>query len=363
MAQIIQDKNNPNIWREGGITIIKIPDWGEDAEIRLNFDLGEKGIQLANHDHTDKRNRFPNNIGTVDANMQNVTLSQWERVTESGFKTKSEAQRIETEKLLDKMLNHPLPSETKLQHEFNALIVKTYALNQDASGKPVPIDVGTSEMLVPSVFGGALLEKTNGQPALGVNLKSMNEARYIDRHHHLHNAEPVDILRHELFHYIDKVSQGKVNGTDKPSEMRAVWYVNQFREARNEEPRAAYETVVNGGKSAEEIEVSEKFYGKEIPYGKLPALDDLRRYPPVIQNNHNAQKLSLQSLTEKPLLPGLAGLATASQLFLNTQSELSPEEQASIQSIVMTKLRQHQSTGEDIAMKLIDSNVDTQKAL
>lgn len=360
----VRDKKNPNIWREGDITIIKIPELGDRVEMRFNFNLGS-GIELNAKLSTEERHQkhkteqlFSSKEGIPSGGV----ITAWERVVDAKFKTLNENDKAETEKLIDKMLNHPSPSEKRLQHEFNESIVKTYINNKDSSGKPIPLDVGHSEALTASEFGGALLEKKGGQPALGINLESMKQAKYvyIDQANGLeinknHAASPVDIFRHEFFHYIDTHMQAKSNGPDsgKDGEPRAVWYVNQFQAARGEPKRASYE-VTSDEKLLPKILETLGVLGDKMPRGDAPSLNNLRNYTSG-ESRDKEQKNQPQSSADKQFLPGLAGFAIASEIFLKEKSGLLPENQARIQSIVEGRLVAYNADGKDIALVINDS--------
>ncbi len=370
MADAIQDKNNPNIWRDGDITIIKIPGLGENAEMRFNFPTlkPEQRIELAGHVSPEDMTKA--NKAEVRALVgDNIKGPKpiIEVVQQNGFKA-LEGDRAETEKLLEEMFNHPKPAEKSLQHDFNQLIVNTYTNNKDASGKPVPLDVGKSNELTATEFGGALLEKKNGQPALGINLESMKKAEYIyidnvngKNVNKNHAASIVDIFRHELFHYVDTHMQGKANGATEEldGEARSVWYVNQFQAARGEPKRASY-AVTNAPETLPSKFILPELLVEKMPKGDAPALNNLRAYTPI-KSEDKEQKVQPQpqpqpqSSNDTQLLPGLASFATVSKLFLSARSELSPADQERVQSYVDSELVQRNAVGKDIAIAIYDS--------
>ncbi len=211
---IERDKANPNI------TIV------HTAQGEIRFDFGTEGK-------------------TIDVNIQGIP--KLDAFKEDG--------RKELEALMDKTFNPSTDSTQKLkdlQAKFNETIIATQ------NGKP--LEVGTSEKLTSfDTGGGGLTRKVDasGMPvqdvALGINLAEVVKTPYRDNMGRDHKMKPEDILRHELFHYVDKASdpnQG-AKGKDDPAsdlmfkERRAVWYVHQFTLAEDP-PRAqriSYKTL------------------------------------------------------------------------------------------------------------------------
>ncbi|NOS94995.1 MAG: hypothetical protein HOP26_01055 [Methylotenera sp.] len=371
MADAIQDKNNPNIWREGDITIIKIPELGEKAEMRFRFP--EAHIELAGHispediakaNKAESRRSVSDSIDTPKSILDKMKLNG---LTSVG------SDRAETETILEEMFNHPKASEAKLQHDLNQLIVDTYNQNKDASGKPIPIDIGKSNDLTKDQLGGALQEKSNGQAALAINLEAMKKSEYIyvdtengrDVNKN-HPASIVDIFRHELFHYVDTHMQGKDNGPkeEKDGEARAVWYVNQFQSARGEPKRASY-AVSDNPENVGQNHILPELVGEKMPQGDAPSHGNLRVYKPIategkehkpeqpLQSKPQSQN---QSSSDTQLLPGLAGFATASELFLSERSGLSPANQKDVKAYVDSLLAKHNTTGKDIVVSISDTS-------
>lgn len=166
-----------------------------------------------------------------------------------------EGGRKELEALMDKTFNPPADSTHKLkalQEKFNGTIIATQ------NGKA--LDVATSEKLTSfDTGGGGLTRKVDakGMPiedvVLGINLAEVVKTPYRDNMGRDHKMNAEDILRHEMFHYVDKASDPKIASKDKNDptsdllfkERRAVWYVNQFQVAE-EPPRAqriSYKTL------------------------------------------------------------------------------------------------------------------------
>lgn len=190
---IIHDSQNTNI------TIIRT----SQGDIAFNFGIPESGMDVENH-QIEKLYPF------------------------------TATERRETEILLNNVLN-PAKDSPKalqdLQSKFNETLVsaaKTY-------GKP--LDMGTSPLLVGELGGGAMTHR-KGQDqsvALGLNLQEIVKAKFLGPDNKLHNMTPSEILRHELFHFVD------VNVNDLTlKETRAVWFVNQFQEAEGRPKRTTY---------------------------------------------------------------------------------------------------------------------------
>lgn len=370
MADVIQDKNNPNIWREGDITIIKIPELGEKAEMRFRFP--EAHIELAGHmspEDIAKANKAESRESVADSVKPPKLII--DVVKQNGFSSVG-SDRAETEKILEEMFNHSKALETKLQHDLNQLIVDTYHQNKDASGKSIPIDIGKSNDLTKDQLGGALLEKNNGQAALGINLEAMKKSEYIyvdtengRNVNKNHPASVVDIFRHELFHYVDTHMQGKDNGAkeEKDGEARAVWYVNQFQSARGEPKRASY-AVSDSPENVGQNYILPELVGEKMPLGDAPSHGNLRVYKPIATEGKEHQpeqplqskpQSQNQSSSETNLLPGLAGFARGADLFLSERSGLSPENQTGVKAYVDSLLAKQNSTGKDIVVSISDT--------
>lgn len=182
-------------------TIIRTP----QGDIRFNFGLPSIGVHIENED-----------IGQL------VPFSP--------------KQREEVELLLNRTLNPPSDSSGKvkeLQAKFNTTIIATL---QDY-GKP--LDIGTSPQLTREFAGGALtheINKTN-HVVLGLNLDEISQTKYKGTDGKLHPMKQEDIVRHELFHFVD------VDIKDfMLKEFRAVWFVNQFQIEEGRPQRVSYFT-------------------------------------------------------------------------------------------------------------------------
>jgi len=350
----IQDKANPNISRMGEVTIIKIPSLGSDAELRFNFGLGPQGVELAGRmsEQEERKHGFPaNSIGSVNGKTGGASKSDWERVVYSGFKSLSPNDRQAVEHLLDETINHPSAPLKAKQDEFNALLIATQKKNHSS-----PLDVGTSDALTPLLAGGALLEKTDGQPVLGVNLQAMNHAIYMNKDHQTVDFDWHEIVRHELFHYIDPAASNQVNGnvnSETKAEQRAVWFVNQFRELEGKDLRASYLVPVVGGVPLSDISVDQSLLGGRMPGSKPPALENLRAYPPVISEEKD-RRLQVGASLDDRQFPGIAAIARASEIFLKNESGLPASVQADIQSYVAANLEEARAGGKDVPQEILE---------
>lgn len=192
-SNIIHDQNNPNI------TIIRTP----QGDMAFNFGIAQSGIDIES--------------------PQVPRLYPF-----------SEQERQKVEALLDHTLNPAKdspPSLQQLQSKFNETLVSAFK----HYGKS--LDVGTSPLLISEVGGGALSNQ-KGQDntvALGLNLDEISKAKFQGNDNHKHEMTQPEILRHELFHFVD------VNVNDLTlKETRAVWFVNQFQEAEGRPKRTSY---------------------------------------------------------------------------------------------------------------------------
>lgn len=190
---IIHDQNNPNI------TVIRTP----QGDMAFNFGIAQSGIDI---ESPQVPRLYP--------------FSAQER------------QRVEA--LLDQTLNPAKDTSEKLQQlqsKFNEILVSS--LNH--YGKP--LDVGTSPLLISEVGGGALSNQKGQENtvALGLNLDEITKAKFLGSDGKKHEMTQSEILRHELFHFVD------VNVQDLTlKETRAVWFVNQFQAAEGRALRASY---------------------------------------------------------------------------------------------------------------------------
>jgi hypothetical protein len=144
------------------------------------------------------------------------------------------AGRKETEDSLNHVLN-PAKDAPRALQDLQAKFNETLVSAAKAYGKP--LDVGTSPLLVGELGGGALTyEKgTDHSVALGLNPQEIVKAQFLGNDNKLHHMTHSEIIRHELFHFVD------VNVNDPTlKETRAVWFVNQFQEAEGRPKRTTY---------------------------------------------------------------------------------------------------------------------------
>lgn len=190
---IIRDPKNSDI------TIIRTP----QGDIAFNFGVTKSGMEVENHQ-----------------------IEKLYPFTEAG--------RKETEHLLNHVLN-PAKDSPKALQDLQSKFNETLVSAAKAYGKP--LDVGTSPLLVGELGGGAMTHQKGQDQSvvLGLNLQEIVKAKFLGQDNKMYNMTPSEILRHELFHFVD------VN-VNEPTlkETRAVWFVNQFQEAEGRPKRTTY---------------------------------------------------------------------------------------------------------------------------
>lgn len=226
-------------------TIIRTP----QGDIRFNFGLPNTGVNI---DNEDVGRLFP-------------------------F---SQKQRKEVEQLLDKTLNPPhnsLGNVKELQADFNKTLIATLK----DYGKP--LDIGTSPQLTREFAGGALTHESNkmNHVLLGLNLHEISQTKYKGDDGKLHPMTQEDIVRHELFHFVDLDVKDFML-----KEFRSVWFVNQFQQEESRPQRVSYFTphdIQIPGIMPQEGGYNGRLLGVKIPgWANYPA--------PSVETHHKWQE-------------------------------------------------------------------------
>ncbi|MDD2934368.1 MAG: hypothetical protein HOP26_01060 [Methylotenera sp.] len=326
---IERDKANPNI------SIV------HTAQGEIRFDFGAEGK-------------------SVDVNIPGIPK----------LDTFKEDGRKELEALMDKTFNPSADSTQKLkdlQAKFNETIIATQ------NGKA--LEVGTSEKLTSfDTGGGGLTRKVDasGMPvqdvALGINLAEVVKTPYRDNMGRDHKMKPEDILRHELFHYVDKASdpnQVSKNKDDPASDLmfkerRAVWYVNQFQLAEDP-PRAqriSYKTL-NSDLDTGIAGADGKVAGSTLPGAEKgypePSPTNHREYP-WNKQAENSSSSSISDFSEKLALPdNLLSNLKGGAVAINHGDYFSPEQKTQLNALVAGNL--NDSLNETFKLKQPEKEV------
>jgi len=267
----------------------------------IERDKSDPSITVIHTEQGDIRFNFRKEGEDVDVDYASLTP----------FKTFDEAGRRELEALMEKTFNPSVESTPQLktlQAKMNATIIATQAGHA--------LDVATSPNLTgPDTGGGALIHMLNNEGkeshdvVLGMNINETRKAEYKDTFGVKHFMLPEDILRHEMFHFIDpaidhNMPNSHQGGVRVDTEARAVWSINQFQLADNP-PRAQRATYIIPNFTLQPglAGVDGKMTGPEIPGEKQgypePSPTYHRMYPVHLSGQIEHHSANTNTHTDK----------------------------------------------------------------